>query len=369
VRRPTSRRLFGGIAVAAAMAASIVATTGTAAQAAPFRGAGYVWSGNPADRNYSFNSSNLGFGTPINTVTWLSTGRYRVTYPNIGILGGTAHVTAYGSGSERCKVEGWGTNGNGGQDVTYRCTTVWGTLVDTLFSASYTNINSVYGGARLAYLWANDPYTPGPYTPSSTYQFNSSGGLSTITRSDVGTYTVEIPGAVSYGGHIQVTAYGSGNEYCKSAGWGTNGVSLLATVRCFSAGGQPADSRFTFTFADQINILGLGVFDGSSGNESTYVWAFDPYTASYSPVSSYAFGGGYPGLLASRSGVGTYGMRIGSAARYGNVQITAYGWDSEYCKVAYWTEASGIQTRCFNGSGVPADTLYDVAHVGPYIIG
>jgi hypothetical protein len=244
-----------------------------------------------------------------------------------------------------------------------------GTLVDSLFSASFTNINAAYNGERLAYLWANEPSNPGPYTPSSTYQFNSSGGLSTITRSDVGTYTVEIPGAVSFGGHIQVTAYGWGNEYCKTAGWGTNGVSLLATVRCFSAGGQSADSFFTFTFADQTNILGLEVFDGPSGHESTYVWAFDPYSASYSPVSSYSFGGSYPGLLASRSGVGTYGMGIGSDARHGNVQVTAYGWGSEYCKVAYWNPTNGIQVRCFNSAGWAADTLYDVAHVGPYLIG
>jgi len=394
LRKPPFQRVLAGIATVATAAtiATVAtgATTSTAGQAVALRGAGYVWANSPTssvytpDGNYSYNSSNLGYGAPINTVTWLSTGRYQVTYPNIGVLGGTAHVTAYGSGTEQCKIEGWGPNVNSGQDVTYRCFGLDGELVDTQFSGTFTNINAVYGGARLAYLWTDQPSTPigTPYTPSATYQFNSSGGLSTITRSDVGTYTVEIPGAVSYGGHIQATAYGSGTERCKVAGWGTTGVSMLATVRCFTLVGQSANSRFTLTFADQTNILGLSVFDGSSGHPTTYAWTHDSSSESYTPASNYAFGGGSQGLLATHTGAGAYGMRIGNAARFGNVQITAYGWGSEYCKVAYWTEASGIQIRCFDGTPTAAadtlyygpeaaavDTLYDVAHTGPYIIG
>lgn len=393
LRNPPFRRVLAGIVTVAAAAtaatAATVATTSTAAQAAPFRGAGYVWAHSPAswgytpDGTYSYNSSTLGFGAPINTVTKLEVGRYQVTYPNIGVLGGTALVTAYGSGTEQCNVEGWGPNANGGQDVTYRCFSLDGQPVDTLFSGSFTNIAAVEAGTRLTYLWANEQSTDigTPYTPSSTYQFNSSGGLSSITRTDVGTYTVEIPGAASIGGHVQVTAYGTGTERCKSAGWGTNGVNLFATVRCFTLNGISADSRFTFTFADQINILGLSVFDGPDGHPSTYAWAHDPSSASYTPSASYAFGGGWQGLLASRTGKGTYGMRIGSDARFGNVQITAYGWGSEYCKVAYWNESDGVQTRCFDTVGtalidtlyygiIPAvDTLYNVAHTGPFLIG
>jgi hypothetical protein len=209
LRKLPFQRVLTGIATLATAATvatvATVAITSTAAQAVAVRGAGYVWSGNPADRAYNYNSSNLGLGAPINTVTWLSTGRYQVTYPNIGVFGGTAHVTAYGSGTEQCKIEGWGPNVNGGQDVIYRCFGLDGELVDTLFSASFTNVNAVYGGARLAYLWADQQSSPigTSNTPSTTYQFNSSGGLSTITRTDVGTYIVEIPGAVSYGGHIQ----------------------------------------------------------------------------------------------------------------------------------------------------------------------
>jgi hypothetical protein len=124
------------------------------------------------------------------------------------------------------------------------------------------------------------------------------------------------------------------------------------------------------------------VFDGSSGHPTTYAWTNDSSSESFTPASGYAFGSGSQGLLASRTGEGAYGMRIGSAARFGNVQITAYGWGSEYCKVAYWTEVSGIQIRCFDGTPTAAadtlyygpgaaavDTLYDVAHTGPYLIG
>ncbi len=358
----------------ATVAAGLVGTTTSAAQAAtPVRGAGYVWAHSPGSwfyvtsGPYSYNSSTP-FGASNNTVTKLGIGRYRVTYPNLGVTGGTVHVTAYGGGNEQCKVDGWGPNLNGGQDVMVHCFSLTGQLVDTLFTTTFTNQTIAWPGTSLAYLWANDPFASF-YYPDSFYQFNTSGAVNSILRNGVGFYTVELPNLGSFRGHVQVTAYGTGNERCKVVGWQPSGTSLLATVRCFALNGAPADTRFTLTFADQINILDLQVFSGTSGHPSTYAWAHDPTAAGYPPAPSYAFGGSWPPLFATRTGVGTYGMRIGSDARFGNVQITAYGWDSEYCKVAYWNESDGVQVRCFDAAGSPVNTRYDMAFTGPLLIG
>src|SRR5205814_9006899 len=80
--------------------------------------------------------------------------------------------------------------------------------------------NQQYG-----YVWANDPSAAASYTPSTTFQYNSSGALNTVTRSGTGVYDVKFPGLVHLGagGTVSVTAYGSGNETCKVFNWAESG--------------------------------------------------------------------------------------------------------------------------------------------------
>ncbi|WP_437907940.1 hypothetical protein WME95_08620 [Sorangium sp. So ce327] len=56
-----------------------------------------------------------------------------------------------------------------------------------------------------------------------------------------GPYIVSFAGQASDGGSMLVTAYGTGAEYCKTAGWQRVGTDTDVEVRCFGPGGAPAD--------------------------------------------------------------------------------------------------------------------------------
>ena len=144
------------------------------------------------------------------------------------------------------------------------------------------------GAQTQCYFWANDPTSTSTYSPSSIYSYNAvaraQGNL--VTRVATGVYNVTCKGvgggalfkepgteestsvsteqvaksgedAVApatasgswgFGGHVQVTAYGSDDVFCKIQGWATGGADLNATVRCFKSTGVAADSRFDFSF-------------------------------------------------------------------------------------------------------------------------
>lgn len=119
------------------------------------------------------------------------------------------------------------------------------------------------GSATQCYLWANDP-SPSigvAYVPSTLYSYNAVGrsaGIS-VTKTALGTYSVTCrgvgggplfsgSGAWGFGGHVQVSAYGSTPDNCKVVSWSTGGPDFTATVRCFNAAGAAADNRFDLLF-------------------------------------------------------------------------------------------------------------------------
>lgn len=119
------------------------------------------------------------------------------------------------------------------------------------------------GSSVQCYLWANDPSPAigAPYVPSTLYSYNAvarSAGI-TVTKTSTGTYSVTCrgvgggplftgSGTWSFGGHVQVTAYGSTADNCKVVSWGTGGADFSATVKCFNAAGAAADNRFDLLF-------------------------------------------------------------------------------------------------------------------------
>ncbi|MET8450099.1 hypothetical protein [Streptomyces sp. NPDC005209] len=210
-------------------------------------------------------------------------------------------------------------------------------------------------GGRFGYVWANQP-AAASYTPSPTYQFNSAGSVNTITRSGVGQYTVRLPSIGSAAGHVQVTAYGDVLARCKTVNWYPSGTAQLVNVRCFTFGGSPRDTQFTLTYTRGTGLL--------RATPAAYAWANQPTTASYTPATAYQYNSaGYANRI-TRQGVGVYRVWTpGMALGYGDVQVTAYGLDSRYCKVDYWTPSTGIQVRCFSTVGAPADTYFDVSFV------
>ncbi|MGA9575137.1 MAG: hypothetical protein WBS20_14460, partial [Lysobacterales bacterium] len=130
LRFVTSRHLVAGLA--GVLFAGI--TPGLHAEGTGF---GYVWANSPKqqnyapDPNYSFNSS----GGPI-SITRSGPGTYKVDFSGLGghgTAGGHVQVTAYGGGSEQCKVVNWSSGGNS-FTINIKCFDVRGRSVDTQYT-------------------------------------------------------------------------------------------------------------------------------------------------------------------------------------------------------------------------------------------
>ncbi|MGH2786413.1 MAG: hypothetical protein ACRDJV_00710 [Actinomycetota bacterium] len=314
---------------------------------------GYVWAHDPSAPSYtpspSYQLNSKGW---TNTIDRLGTGSYLVKFPGLGVSGGMAHATAYGSSGESCKVHSWVPSGTL-QRVWIRCFSSEGRPVDTRFVASF--VRSVSGSGPLAHVWADQPSTA-VYTPSPTYQFNSTGALNTITRSGVGIYNVMLTNLADTGGNVKVTAYGSGSETCKVQAWGQSGSNIRAIVRCFTTGGALVDTRFTLTYAKSLGITGI------PGTKAGYVLADQPANASYTPLASHQFNflGGANTVI--RSAPGQYTVTMPSlGAVSGHVQVNSVGTNPRECKVSHWVPSGpnlSIGVRCFTTTGVPADSKF-----------
>ena len=162
---------------------------------------------------YQYNASGAS-----NTITRTAVGTYTIRFPGFGSKG-TALVTAYGMPAghpdDRCKLTNWVTSGVDTL-VSVRCFSRTGVLVDSMFTATYTNPDPAAppppGLQRSAYLWNDLPSLPigTTHTPNPVYQFNSTGTPNTVMHLATGTYIVTLPGLGSSGfresNQVHVTA-------------------------------------------------------------------------------------------------------------------------------------------------------------------
>lgn len=332
---------------------------------------GFVWAQSPtgsytADNGYAYTSSNW-LGNANNTITNIGTGLYRVDFTGLGDeTGGNVQATAYGYGSDRCKVSSWGSSGSA-MSAWIACHNASGQPVNTQFTASYLRRAGNIGGTDVGgYVWANNP-TAASYNPSATYSYNSAGQKNTIQRTGTGQYYVTFPGISVNGGMAEVTAYGGSSEYCKIGYWGSN----VVQVNCYANGGVPADAMFTLNFTDQSPI---------STASYQYAWANDPYSASYTPASGYQKGA----IASCLPDAGTVTIQRQSTGNYlailpkispvgSNVKVSAYGGGGETCKVVGWwgngSAGTQVNVTCFDPYGNPADTYFDLVYASSqYVI-
>jgi hypothetical protein len=213
---------------------------------------GFVWANQPSATApytpsllYQFNSKGR-----TNTVTRVTPGRYAVLMPGLGggQVGGTVLVTGYSSDNTNCIVSDWFSNGPD-LDVDVQCRNLAGAQVDGFFTVTYARSTSMLGvvGAPAGYVLNTQPTNPA-YVPPATHQFNSTGGVNTVTRAAVGNYTVHLPGLNQDNGHVQVTASGFAQERCRVNFWFATATGLDVNVLCFGPTGAPLDSRFTMNF-------------------------------------------------------------------------------------------------------------------------
>jgi hypothetical protein len=365
------RRLASAALTIAVVATGALALAPSTAQAAGPYGSAFVWLDTPdasmcvVPADHQWNSSSP--WAQVNTVCQEDTGAYTVLLPGQQATAGTVQVTAYGSDAAYCKVASWGPAGSD-QRIRVRCFSAAGAPTDSQFTLSYTNLSG--NGSPLAYVFANQP-TTATYTPPVNYQYNSTGTANTIIKiaGQVGKYTVHIPNlAAASAGNVQVTAYGTGSEWCTPWNWGPNGTAQHVQVHCFTATGAPAESKFTLSYVRDGNLLGRSICCGPDGHPTAYALAHNPTAASYVPAVSYRYGFKPTGQI-TRLSTGRYKVDFGWSGDQGTVHVTATGGGTARCKVESWGTGTTANVLCTTPAGAPTDAIYEFQHVGPFIIG
>jgi hypothetical protein len=317
---------------------------------------GWVWANQESaasytpDIDYSFNSAGGAVG-----ITRSSAGVYNVSFAGLG--SGTQFSNVLVSGYQTngtCKVSGWNV---GAASIGVLCFDAAGNPADSKYTLLYQSRSGGFGSGSkgLAFLWANDP-SAASYTPSSSYQYNSTGGTNTMTRSSVGHYTAILSGLDTVGGTVQVTAYGAGAGRCKVSTWGPDFDGQHVSVLCFDASGAASDQTFTLAFAQKTPLAYLG-------NEvwGLYGWFQKSKGVGYKLSKIYRFNGLTGGAL-----TGTRSSKGHTTVEYpgsldlttSNMLVTAYGDDNSYCNVSGWTP---LNTVCYGQGGNPKDSQYNVA--------
>jgi hypothetical protein len=367
-----ARRCLSLLAVAAAGCAVLPADAGAADDLA----SAFVWAYDPTAAAYTpvgpytFNSTGQS-----NAITREGVGRYVVTFPGVGDTtafpggGGTVDVTAYGPGTSACEVQYWSRS-----DTTISvhavCTDTDGRPVDSRFDVAYTSVRRFLFTSGYGYVWANQP-TSSSYAAEPTYRYSNgasdlrSPDVARVTRSGTGRYQVRLQGiGLSTGGTAKVTAYGGLGNRCKVGSWYGAGAfpwDLLVNVSCFTAFGSPVDSRYTLTYANHSGLL-------LSGGRYAYAWANEPSSPQYVPATTWSWPSDSTTQI-TRSGVGSYAVHVQAGTDLpSDVQVSAYGSDSNECRVDLWVPDGTGQTlyvRCYTTAGLPADSLFTVQFFGP----
>jgi hypothetical protein len=176
-------------------------------------------------------------------------------------------ATAYGWDDARCKVGSW-TAASYTVQARIRCHNAAGSPADAYFTATYHNAEIGDTARDNGYVRADNP-TASSYTPSAIYQMNSRGTQNTVQRTGVGAYTVTMPGfSGAHGGSVQVSAYGTGANHCKVNSWSSTAVN----VNCYTAAGAAADTAFVLDRRDRTTLTGAGGGYAWADGISTTSW-------------------------------------------------------------------------------------------------
>lgn len=214
----------------------------------------------------------------------------------------------------------------------------------------------------LAYVWANDPLAES-YTPDERYQYNSTGVLNTITRTDVGRYTVTMPGMSGGNGNVQITATSGTNEaapfavghHCFVAGKATGSD---FQVKCLGTGGTPVDTGFMMLYVKGDVFLGWN---------TAYVFADQETADSYTVEGAYQYNQhGLPNTI-TRTAPGEYAISLGGVGmEEGVIQVTAITETGTVCSPGWWEidESNNkiVHVYCYNAAGEMVDSWFGLWH-------
>lgn len=283
-----------------------------------------------------------------------SSGLYEARFEGLAGAGGNVQVSSYGNSATRCQVQSWNSSGT---DLVIRvgCHNSIGIPTNSLFVVSYMRVGAKQGYPGLAYVWSGESSSN---PPSSQYQYNSSGGPSTVARIGLGQYRVLLPGQSQPGGTVSVTAYGSSGEYCSVGGWSKNGNDTTVNVNCFSASGSAQDALFSLRYQYIASKF--------AGDSYVYAWANEPKSPDYLPSNQYqASSVSSTPVKSTRQTIGRYTMNLpGVLPNRATVVVSAYGRTATYCKPVSWGGIStGVQVSiaCTDARGTPVDSQFTLS--------
>lgn len=154
-------------------------------------------------------------------------------------------------------------------------------------------------------------------------------------------------------GVYQVTALGTDPVRCEV--WGENEENAVLFVGCVDPQGDPADSRFTLTYAHSVSVLAT---TGSPAGNAVF---------RHDPVAGWSLAGWWSTAGAAaltRLAAGRYQVDVpalGLAGGYANAGARgggAFPWFSsdKYCHAASWS-ADQLVVECFDSvTDLPADS-------------
>lgn len=245
-------RAPGGIPTASGFSVSY------AARYDPPSGPGYAYAesdGGPGQLA-AFSST----GSPI-VISWLPPGHWQVRLVNQGGVGtappqdGGFQVTAVGPIPAHCSASAWSTSiVPPDQFVDVFCYDASGNPVNTPWTLTYQNRRDILGQTPIHFGYLLKPAAPPP--SSSNYNSLTSphfGQNWAAAISPPTSFTVVFPQLPVPPDNAQVTAYGSGPQFCRfglpaSPPWYDNGGSLVVrSVDCFN-GTVPVSADFLVTY-------------------------------------------------------------------------------------------------------------------------
>ena len=211
------------------------------------------------------------------------------------------------------------------------------------------------------------------------YSYNSRGGKNSALNLETGKYEVTFPmlGGLD-GGNVQVSAYGQGGQYCKVESWHRNDANdLKMFVTCYGPDGKRINTPFVVTYT-----MIPGVTGGSWG---AYLWndaaSYNKGTV-YNPSSLYAWNSANAAIEITRTGTGTYKVKLGGQQDFAaakptidaggtatgpTVLVTAYGSGSNFCQAGQLSSSSSstyVMVYCWKSPHNPtkADSMFTLAY-------
>jgi hypothetical protein len=213
---------------------------------------------------------------------------------------------------------------------------------------------------RFAFAFADKEKTAS-YVASNSR--GSSGGLVTVTRSDIGLYKVTFADLQSLPGKketVLVSAVDADFDVCRVSSWSSQGAALVANVGCTESDGEPDDAQFS------ILVFGDDALSGRFG----FTVADQPFANStYTPNAAGTFSSsGQPITVTPDNGFGAFKVSFAGLDRTSPtdreaILVSPIGTGTERCGISP-TSAFVARVNCALFDGSDMTSKFSIALIG-----